>query len=784
MKREKKLIDGTVAALRETYDAEEQTRYRWWQLLIPPSLLTLLTIVFYYPSLGYPFQFDDLANITKKFDIRVMQSNLWLTTSRWVGEVINRLNYQLGKFDPWYYRSVNLGIHIIGGLLVFGLFYALCRKTRKESFLNQNALSIASITAGLFLLHPVQTQTVSYVIQARLEGLASICVLGAIYLFITAFSTRSMLLRFALLTLTLMVAIVSCGTKEIVVVAPFLLMLADWFFLAQEEWSSFKSRIWFHLLFTAVIFAGLLYYLKPSFFTSVLGLQVTTPCNRGNIITEKATDIIKPLHYLISEFKVVLHYMAIFIWPLSLSVEYDWRLSPSFFSPDSFFPFLILVAMLAFALNSMYHKKNNYIAFAILWFLISVAPRSTIIPSPELICDYKSYLASAGWLFAIAAGIVYLTNYLVSLPALSLLHRIPTLQLHALTLLALSVGLGTASMNRNMVWKSAEAFWRDVVEKAPTKARAYNNLGVALSEEQRFEDAIPYYLQAIKLDHFYSDPWSNIAVAYSVRGDDDKAIGALKEAIRLFPYYAEAYNNLGSLILKKKDYAAAEFFLSKAIELRPWYGKALFNSGRLHLEKGDQEKAWAFFKRATEGDMDTPEGFGALGQVSMQMKKFAEAATAFRTALKLGARDTGALFNLANASYLSGDIVAARDLFKALVTKHPEDARFAYNYAESLYSNKEYTESFAHFKRIGSQVKELSQAHIRAANSLEQLGDFEQAASYLSEVLKNKPDKNIEVTAKNELNRIMLQTKIKDNKGTVNMSDINKYINSLAVTST
>lgn len=764
--------------------AASSSRLTWWQLLIPPSLLSLLTLVFYYPSLRYPFQFDDLANISKKFDIRFMSWDILFSNSRWVGEVLNRLNYQMGKFDPWYYRVVNVSLHILSGLLVFALFYKLCQLARRNSFLNNHAFSLASVTAALFLLHPVQTQTVSYVIQARLEGLASLCVLGAIYLFITAYTTKSVIQRSVLLALSLFIGFVSCGTKEIVIVAPFLLLLADWFFLSQEEWSSFKQRIWFHLVFTAVIFTGLLYYLKPEFFTAVLGLKVTLPNNRGNIITDSVNDMITPLHYMISEFKVILHYLAIFILPTSLSVEYDWRLSPNFFSPDAFFPFIALVTLFGLAIYLAWNKRNSYISFGLLWFFLSIAPRSTIIPSPELICDYKTYLASVGWLFVLAAGIVSLGSYLASLPLFETLNRFSSYHVHTAALFLMAFALGSASMSRNSVWSSPVSFWEDVVKKAPTKARGHNNLGVALSEDQRFEEAIPNYLQAVKLDRFYSDPWSNLAVAYSIRGDDEKAIQSLKEAIRINPFYPEAYNNLGSLELKRKDYTTAQFYLDKALELRPYYGKAYFNLGRLYMEKQEPEKAWAFFKKATEGDMDNEEGFTILGQVSMQMKKYPEAVAAFSTAVKMGMQDSGVIFNLGNASYLAGDMAGAKKVFKHLVDTYPDDARFAYNYAETLFAEKEFTEACEHFKKIGTQVKELAQAHFRAVNCLEQLGQLDQAEKYLTELLMAKPPQAVEETAKNELQRISLQAKIQRGNGSINMSDINQYIQSVTLTNT
>ena len=260
-----------------------------------------------------------------------------------------------------------------------------------------------------------------------------------------------------------------------------------------------------------------------------------------------------------------------YLLPIGLSVEYDWKMSPSFFSNDSFFPFLILLGLLTIALYVTIKKqKFSYIGFGLLWFFIAIAPRSTLIPSPELICDYKAYLASAGWLFLIAIGIVAIVNFAIArIKNLPKSFKSPVINFAVLSLLMIPIGF--SAQIRNTVWSTTVTFWEDIVEKAPAKARGHNNLGVALSEKNRHSEAIPHYLEAIKLDRYYSDPYSNLAVAYSVNGYPDKAIAALKQAIRIFPHYPEAYNNLGTLMIKKKNYVAAEKILHTALRLRSYY---------------------------------------------------------------------------------------------------------------------------------------------------------------------------------------------------------------------
>ena len=193
---------------------EGQQKIPIWYKIFPPALLSAITAAFYYPSLKYPFQFDDLANITKKFDIRFADPLAnWWRHRRWMGEWLNRVNYDWGRFDPFYYRATNLVIHILAGLFVFFLVLEGCSRLKKSPFLSKYALAIATTTATLFMLHPVQTQSVSYVIQARLEGLATLFVVGALLLILKGFQVQNKFLKYFLLALSLVVGLVSCGNS-------------------------------------------------------------------------------------------------------------------------------------------------------------------------------------------------------------------------------------------------------------------------------------------------------------------------------------------------------------------------------------------------------------------------------------------------------------------------------------------------------------------------------------------------------------------------------------------
>lgn len=760
-----------------------QQKSSWAQMLIPPALLSILTALVYYPSLWYPFQFDDIANIEKKFAIRFDNPlSRWWTNSRWFGDWLNTLNFQVGRFDPFSYRLVNVSIHILTGLFVFLLIFNLCKMLKKKPFIVDHALLIASTTMALFLLHPVQTQTVSYVIQARIEGLAVLFVVAALYFFIQMTIAQSYLAKGISFGTFGLLALLSCGTKEIVVVLPLLVLLIDWFFVAEQEWSRFKVRLSVHAISGLFFFAVIWHYLGTDTISRLLSLKAVVGNNRGNIITLHPLDAITPFQFLISQFKVVLHYLFIFIWPFGMSVEYDWKLAHSFFSFDCLIPFIVLASLIAYALRLAAQKTYDYVAFGILWFFLSIAPRSTIIPSPELLCDYKTYLASVGMMFLLSLGIVslFIKIYHVckNVEFFVVLKRIFGYEHHVifvlLFILLIPVSIGTVL--RNQVWRTCVDFWQDNAKKAPRKARVHNNLGVALSEAGKIDESIEAYKKAIELDKYYQDPLSNIAVAYSIKGEIDKAIESLQAAIHIAPNYPEAYNNLGSLLIQKKEYADAERMLQRAIDLRPYYGKAYYNFARMYEEKQEPEKVWEYLKKASEGDLDLPEVFEKLGHMSLRLQKYEEAARAFETVLARGLHTSNVWFNLANSYFMLQQFSKAEAIYERLVRDNPLDVRFAYNLAETYFSKKEYEKALAYFRKSTNLPKPLPQAFFRVAKCLENLNDIGNAKSYLNELLAlNTPDE-FKKAVQGELTRIAIAEKFDHKNNSIKLSDLNQVL--------
>lgn len=724
--------------------------YSFWFYLIPPTILAGLTAIFYLPSLHYAFQFDSVANITKYFSIRHLSfKDMFFQNTRWISYWLNAVHYSIGKFDPFSYRLGNLIIHSLNGLLIFFILFLGLKNLKKRNFFSNNALSISFFTSILFLLHPVQTQTVSYVIQGQLEGLAALFILSMILCFYQLTQTKNVITKAVLTFLLFILALFSCGTKEIAIISPALLILFDWFFVAQGKWSSLKKRWYIHAALGLFVFGIYLYFLKPDFFTSILGLQKIAQNNIGNVITQNPHEAITPWMFFRSQFKVILHYIWIFIWPFNISVEYDWVLSQSIFYPDALLP-LIVILFIGLGIGKILKKNfGHLVAFGALWFFGCLAPRCSIIPSPELLVDYKTYLASFGWLFLLASAIVWgIKKGLDHIQHVSPLLKEQHYGLQTAVIL-FGLLLGSLTVQRNTVWRSGVEFWDNIIKNAPGKARAYNNYGVELSQNRRdYLGSIPYFQKAISMDSNYSDPHNNLAVAYSHLGRLDEAINALKKSLDLQPYCPEGHNNLAAFYIQKKQFEQAEKSLSIALKLRPHYGKAFFNLGRINLQRGNKEKAWECFKKScTEADFDIPYGFDIYARTSMDLKKYDDAIFGYQKLLQCSPNDNMALFNLANAYYLSGKLEEAKKRYHQLTIKTPDDFKAWYNLGETYFNLHEYAQALDSYKKTYKMRTQLPYLQIRMAHCLEMTGKPYEAKEMLQTFLREPHGGNNEVLA-------------------------------------
>lgn len=679
--------------------------YKFTKYRLPTiyGILALITLIVYLPSRAYPFQFDDLPNILNYSKLKF--ENFWslfFTGSRWLITWLNCLIYQYTDSNLIVCRLVNIAIHITNGAIIFWLCLQFKHRLIKDNFF------LAIFTTVLFLLHPVQTQTISYVIQGQLEGLCSLFILLSIASFICYVKAKNNQQQIFNLFLLFIFLLLATSTKEIAIITPALILLYDWFWLTSDHAQltgikhslfEIKKRCKIYFLLFSTTLSIYVYYLKPTFFWKLITGTQTVQFNTGNVLASTNTSTLNQYQFLISQFKVICHYLQIFIWPINICVEYDWQLCNSFWQLTCLIPFLFLIFLFFLICYLLKKDLKHPVAFGLIWFLICILPRSSIVASGELLVDYKTYLGSFGLLFTLAYLINFIINKLekpgsnsynktmrpikpcmVSGP-IGIVSNPSGFKTRILITVFLTATLATLTYQRNLVWSSASLFWHDVIIKAPQKARGFNNYGMALLENGNYQNAIYYFKQALKLnrqtklENFYWDPYQNLANAYALTGQIDLAINTIKQALKINPEIAELHNNLGALLLHQKDYLNSIKHLEMARILKPNNGQTLYTLGKAYLEINQIEKAWDNLDQAChKTHFDRIETVLQLyGEISIRLQKLDSATWAFNKLLKINPKSISTWLNLAGTYYFKQDYQAAQNCYQQVLQIEPSN---------------------------------------------------------------------------------------------------------------
>jgi tetratricopeptide (TPR) repeat protein len=104
------------------------------------------------------------------------------------------------------------------------------------------------------------------------------------------------------------------------------------------------------------------------------------------------------------------------------------------------------------------------------------------------------------------------------------------------------------TIQRNQDYKSEVTIWQDTVEKCPNNPRAHVNLGRALFQRGRRQEAIEHWEQSLRLDPNYAEAHNNLGLALMRQGRVQEAIGHYEQALRIRPDFAEAHKNLGNAL--------------------------------------------------------------------------------------------------------------------------------------------------------------------------------------------------------------------------------------------
>jgi protein O-GlcNAc transferase len=206
-----------------------------------------------------------------------------------------------------------------------------------------------------------------------------------------------------------------------------------------------------------------------------------------------------------------------------------------------------------------------------------------------------------------------------------------------------------------------------------------NNLGVALQQRGRLDEALDAYRHAIKLRPADLEAHYNLGVALQQQGRLDEASAAYQHVIRLNPNSPQVYLNLGSVQQELGQTEAAMITFEHAIRLDPGYAEAHYNRGLLLQRQGRLEDAIGAYRQAIDVKQDYVEAINNLGIVRQEQGRLNEAIAAFQQVLKLRPAFPEPHNNLGIALLAHGRLEDALTAFQQALALKPEYADAFYN---------------------------------------------------------------------------------------------------------
>lgn len=464
--------------------------------------LLLVAVGAYANAFAGVFLFDDRAVILD--DARLASPAAFVAH---VGESIrpfSKLTFlidrQLHGNRPAGYHLLNLLLHLASGMLA----YRLLRRLGAGH-------GIAWWTTALFLLHPIATETVTY-ISGRPTGLMTCCYLAAFLLFLRARETGLRGWNRVVTTLSAAGCLaLSLLAKETAVVFPALLALYEIVLRRGEANDGSADRA--HRAGTIALHAALVG-------TVAAFLAVAAFHARYAYLFRYGLGLRGFGENLVSQLAAVAYSLSLFVWPARLNFDHDIAVPASLLAPAALAALILLAALLISAIAAV--RRLPLFAFGVLWFFIHLLPTNSVFPRYDVLSERNLYLPSLGLFLSAVVAVSVLrrrtTEWLDRRPAAA--HRARWTRWLSPTLAAvLVVGLAGATAARNRLYADPVRFWSDAVRKSPAKARPHTNLGHAWFEAGQIDRALDEFRAALALDPFDPVAQRNLLEAWKYKAD-------------------------------------------------------------------------------------------------------------------------------------------------------------------------------------------------------------------------------------------------------------------------
>lgn len=560
-----------------------------WIWIYTASMAIALFAAFgvYWPAIHGPFLLDDMRlpfMLPNAADVTLKE---WINQTRPLLMLSFWLNFQQsGAQETFGYHAINILLHFFNTIFVFLAIRKILSWGAVEVWRNR---ILSFFAAGIFLLHPLQTESVSYV-ASRSETLSVFFVLAALVVFLyRPAATLSATRILAVLALFAAAAL----SKEHTIVLPALFILSDYYWnlefspaLIRRNWKLYVP-----------IAAG-------AAFASAALLRIL----RGNPSAGFQMAGLTWYQYFFTECRVIWVYIRLFVVPIGQNLDPDIEVSRNVTAHGAIFALtgLLAVSLLAW----IYRRRFPIASYGWFAFLILIAPTSSFAPLRDPMAERRLYLPFLGLLLM---SVEFLRRWKVS----------KNVFIGSLALILVVEGVLT--YQRNLLWGNAVGLWKDTVARSPRKLRPRFHLAFAYMQANRCGDAVNEFQRASALELPTDDPlldWQHEllrdwGLAYDCAGNPQQAIAKFQQAVAQHPD-GQLYSQIGMEYGKIGKYPEALEALATAQRLDSRFALTYYNLGNIHAAQGNREQAIGDYERVLALDPHNGPARAALVRLGIR----------------------------------------------------------------------------------------------------------------------------------------------------------------------
>jgi hypothetical protein len=359
--------------------------------LLAIGLIVGVALVAYSNTFHVPFHFDDRPNITDNPNVQIkvfswesierLIKNTYKESIRVFSYFTLALNYYLGGFNVFGYHLVNFFVHITSGILLYVFLLLTFNLSSLKEKYGPLSYKVALFSSLIFISHPIQTQSVTYIVQ-RMASMAGMFYLLSFVLYIKGRLSAGgpRIFYFTGAGFTYLIGVFS---KENVAILPLFIAIYEFYFFENFDLSPKGKKVLLTLVIGLFVLSafGLIIWGKRYINVIIEGYQYRTFTMSERVLTQ---------------FRIVLYYVTLLIFPhpSRLNLDYDFPISRTIFDPPTtFISILIVVGLLGYSIWTA--KRRPVLSFFILWYFGNLVIESSIFPL-EMVFEHRLYLPAVG----------------------------------------------------------------------------------------------------------------------------------------------------------------------------------------------------------------------------------------------------------------------------------------------------------------------------------------------------------------------------------------------------